>query len=83
LVRHTVLAIADPETSVDDRRDLLVHAVRGLRWVTASTDDVLWTAVAVGLDADDDLFAVLARMLWVLDDLEVIANELESPPHPF
>ncbi|TEX45486.1 MAG: hypothetical protein B7C54_10415 [Acidimicrobiales bacterium mtb01] len=78
LVRHTALAIADPETSVADRRDLLLHATSGLHVVTASTDDVMWAAVAVGLDANDDPLAVVARLLWVLDDLESIALELDE-----
>lgn len=78
LVRHTALAIADPETSVADRRGLLQHAIAGLHCVTAETDDVMWAAVAVGLDADDDPLALVARLLWVLDDLESIALELEA-----
>jgi hypothetical protein len=78
LVRHTALAIADPDTPVADRSDLLLHAISGLHVVTASTDDVMWAAVAVGLDADDDPLALVARLLWVLDDLESIALELDA-----
>jgi len=47
--------------------------------VTASTDSPMWAAVAIGLDGDDDPRAELARMLWVLDDFEAIARDLETP----